>query len=71
MKTEFHFTPTITTAQMREKTKNPKFDYVLLCNKICGQTHWNMQMTIIVDTEEDYKNGYLNKKPLKKKVWLN
>jgi cytochrome c oxidase subunit 2 len=55
MKTEFHFTPTITTAEMREKTKNPDFDYVLLCNKICGATHWNMQMKIVVDSESDYQ----------------
>jgi cytochrome c oxidase subunit 2 len=31
------------------------FDYLLLCNKICGASHHNMQMKIIVDTPEDYK----------------
>jgi cytochrome c oxidase subunit 2 len=31
------------------------FDYSLLCNKICGASHYNMQMKIIVDTPEDYK----------------
>ena len=30
------------------------FDYVLLCNKICGKSHYNMQMKIIVETEEEY-----------------
>ncbi|NKI30638.1 cytochrome c oxidase subunit II [Croceivirga thetidis] len=30
------------------------FDYVLLCNKICGKSHYNMQMKIIVESEEDY-----------------
>jgi cytochrome c oxidase subunit 2 len=25
------------------------FDYLLLCNKICGASHYNMQMKIIVD----------------------
>ena len=30
------------------------FDYVLLCNKICGGSHYNMQMKIIVETEEEY-----------------
>jgi cytochrome c oxidase subunit 2 len=34
------------------------FDYLLLCNKICGASHYNMQMKIIVDTPEDYK-GWL------------
>ncbi len=31
------------------------FDYLLLCNKICGATHYNMQMKIIVDSPADYK----------------
>ncbi len=31
------------------------FDYLLLCNKICGASHYNMQMKIIVDSPADYK----------------
>ena len=31
------------------------FDFLLLCNKICGASHYNMQMKIIVDTPEEYK----------------
>ena len=31
------------------------FDYLLICNKICGSSHYNMQMKIVVDTPEDYK----------------
>lgn len=31
-----------------------QFDFLLLCNKICGASHYNMQMKIIVDTEEDF-----------------
>ncbi|PIF53734.1 cytochrome c oxidase subunit II [Flavobacterium sp. 2] len=31
------------------------FDYLLLCNKICGASHYNMQMKVIVDTPEEYK----------------
>jgi cytochrome c oxidase subunit II len=54
MVTEFHFKPIITTDQMREKTQNPEFDYILLCNKICGAAHYNMQMTIKVVEEEEY-----------------
>ncbi len=62
MTTMMHFTPIITTAQMREKLNNDKFDYILLCNKICGASHYNMQMTIVVDTEDDYK-AWLSKQP--------
>jgi len=32
------------------------FDYVLLCNKICGKSHYNMQMKIIVESQEDFDN---------------
>jgi len=31
-----------------------EFDYILLCNKICGKSHYNMQMKIIVETQEEY-----------------
>ena len=31
------------------------FDYLLICNKICGASHYNMQMKIVVDSPEDYK----------------
>jgi cytochrome c oxidase subunit 2 len=33
---------------------NYEFDYLLLCNKICGTSHYNMQMKIIVETQEEY-----------------
>ena len=39
-----------------------EFDYLLLCNKICGASHYNMQMKIVVDTPEDYK-AWLAEKP--------
>jgi len=54
MPTRFKMKPTITTAEMRKKLGNDKFDYVLLCNKVCGAAHFNMKMTVIVDTPEDY-----------------
>jgi len=82
MITQFSFTPTKTTAEMREtqqiidkveninaiRAENSKellangepaleryeFDYLLLCNKICGKSHYNMQMKIIVETQEEF-----------------
>lgn len=62
MTTTFHFTPKYTTAEMREKLADEKFDYVLLCNKICGAAHYNMQMKIVVETEEEY-NKWLETQP--------
>ena len=83
MITEFAFTPTMTTTQMRndpdmidkvkkinkirydksqvlianaEEALEPyEFDYLLLCNKICGASHYNMQMKIIVESPEEYE----------------
>lgn len=82
MITQFGFTPTVTTAEMRQRTEitekvaninkirveeskkliakggealDPyEFDYLLLCNKICGKSHYNMQMKIIVETQDEY-----------------
>ena len=89
MVTQFSFTPSITTSDMREtpdmvekvaninkirieKSKelvadgkaalDPyNFDFLLLCNKICGASHYNMQMKIVVDTPQDY-NKWLREK---------
>lgn len=70
--TEFQFTPTVTTSEMRsdkyvmKQVKNVndirllnnkevwEFDYVLLCNKICGSAHYNMQMPIKVVDQAEY-----------------
>jgi len=62
MKTYFKFTPTYTTKEMKEITGNPDFEYILLCNKICGAAHYNMQMNIIVESEEEY-NKWLREQP--------
>jgi cytochrome c oxidase subunit 2 len=44
------------------------FDYLLLCNKICGASHYNMQMKIVVDTPEEYKAWLSDKVALVKEV---
>ena len=87
MITEFSFTPTVTTAEMRlnpeivskvnrinkirydnsqeliakgEEALAPyQFDYLLLCAKICGASHYNMQMKLVVESEKDF-NKWLN-----------
>lgn len=92
MVTQFAFTPTITTDEMRddpqivEKVANINnirskksadlvakgqsalepytFDYLLLCNKICGASHYNMQMKLVVDTEADFNKWVKEQKKL-------
>lgn len=58
-------------AQRAKENKEPvEFDYLLLCNKICGASHYNMQMNVVVDSEADYKAWMAKeraKKPLASK----
>jgi len=55
MATRTKFTPTITTEEMRKKKNDPKFNYVLMCNKICGGAHYKMKMIVVVKEKADYK----------------
>lgn len=55
MVTQFAFTPIKTTKEMREEMGDDEFDYVLLCNKICGAAHYNMQIKVVVETQEEYE----------------
>ena len=99
MITQFSFTPTVTTEEMRlnpdiyEKVKNInrirvkkskklqakgeepldryEFDYLLLCNKICGKSHYNTQMKIIVESEEDYNEWLKEQKLFKNSLVQN
>lgn len=82
MTTSFGFTPTVTTAEMRENEdtrakfdainvlresegKDPvEFDYLLLCNKICGSSHYNMQMKVVVEEEAEFNKWLGEQKTL-------
>jgi cytochrome c oxidase subunit 2 len=61
--TRLKMTPTVTTAEMRKITGNDAFDYVLLCNKVCGAAHFNMQMKVVVESEADY-NAWVTKQKM-------
>ena len=53
-RTTFKFKPIFTTEEMRTKTGNPEFNYILLCNKICGKSHSMMNMPVYVGTQEEF-----------------
>jgi cytochrome c oxidase subunit 2 len=55
MPTKFWFVPTKSTADMREETGNPDFNYELACAEICGNGHFTMRMVIVVDEPADYE----------------
>jgi cytochrome c oxidase subunit 2 len=52
--TRLKMTPTVTTDEMRKITGNGSFDYILLCNKVCGAAHFNMKMIVKVVSEAEY-----------------
>jgi len=54
MTTRTKFTPILTTEQMREKMNDPKFHFVLLCNKICGGAHYKMKMIVVVKDKKSF-----------------
>jgi cytochrome c oxidase subunit 2 len=64
MATYFQFTPKITTAEMREKTNDPKFNYKLYCAKICGGSHYNMQFAVRVVSQKEYDKWLKDQKPI-------
>ena len=52
--------------QREKEGKEPViFDYLLLCNKICGASHFNMQMNVVVESEKDYNEWLAKQKPVK------
>ncbi|HZB12107.1 MAG TPA: cytochrome c oxidase subunit II [Chryseolinea sp.] len=55
MPTQFKFTATKTTQQMREELGNPNFNYELACAEICGRGHFSMKMSVVVEDEESYE----------------
>lgn len=55
MTTRINIKPTITTDSMRVITNNPEFDYILMCNKVCGISHYNMQSPLTVETSGAFK----------------
>jgi cytochrome c oxidase subunit 2 len=61
--TTMWFTPTITTAQMKQKMGDPEFVYEISCDQMCGQGHYNMRGQIIVETQEEYDLWMAKQKP--------
>jgi cytochrome c oxidase subunit 2 len=66
MPTSFTFTPTVTTEEMRRRTGNPKFNYELACGQLCGSSHYNMRVVVIVEEEAAYSKWLAEQAP-----WMN
>jgi cytochrome c oxidase subunit 2 len=62
MPTRLKFTPSMTTEEMRKSKNNPNFNYVLMCNKICGGAHYKMKMIVVVKDRASYNAWMKTKK---------
>lgn len=60
--TRLKFKPIITTDSMRTIRGDKKFDYILLCNKICGASHSNMWLKIVVENQTEFDNWMKDQK---------
>ena len=62
--TRLKFTPNKTTEEMRKIKNLSTFNYVLMCNKICGGAHYKMKMMVVVLEEAQY-NAWMKGKATK------
>jgi len=61
--TTMWFTPTKTTAQMKKEMDDPDFVYEISCDQMCGQGHYKMRGTIIVESQEEFDLWMAKQKP--------
>ncbi|KIC96460.1 cytochrome c oxidase subunit II [Flavihumibacter solisilvae] len=52
--TTMWFTPKYTTAEMKEKTGNPDFEYEISCDQMCGKGHFSMKGIVKVVSNAEY-----------------
>jgi cytochrome c oxidase subunit II len=53
--TPIWFVPTVTTAEMRERTGNPEFQYEIACAQLCGLGHYRMRGFVTVLSDEEFQ----------------
>lgn len=61
--TTLWFTPRFTTKEMATKTQNPDFEYEIVCDQLCGASHYAMRGVIKVVTQEEYDVEMAKLKP--------
>jgi len=48
------FTPTVTTAEMRQRTGNAEFQYEIACAQLCGLGHYRMRGYVTVLSQQEF-----------------
>jgi cytochrome c oxidase subunit 2 len=61
--TTLWFTPKWTTKEMRERLGNPEFEFEIVCDQLCGQSHYAMRGVIEVVTQEEFDMEMAKIKP--------
>lgn len=61
--TTLWFTPKWTTKEMRDRTSNPEFEYEIVCDQLCGASHYAMRGVIEVVTQEEFDAEMAKIKP--------
>lgn len=59
------FQPTVTTAQMRERTGNSEFGYEIACAQLCGLGHYRMQGFMTIHSQAEYDAWMAEQQELK------
>jgi cytochrome c oxidase subunit II len=67
MPTKFTFKPTKSTADAK-KEFGEEFEYYLYCNKICGASHYNMKIKVVIESQADVDAWLKSQQPVFKKV---
>jgi cytochrome c oxidase subunit II len=49
------FIPNVTTAEMRQRTGNPQFQYEIACAQLCGLGHYRMRGFVTVLSAEEFQ----------------
>ena len=61
--TTLWFTPKWTTEEMRTRLNNPDFEYEIVCDQLCGTSHYAMRGVIKVVTQSEYDAEMAKTKP--------
>jgi len=68
--TFFKFQPIYSSDDMKRKLNNPEFEYALLCNKVCGGSHYNMKMSIKVLEPKEFLEWQKTKSTYNGSPWI-
>ena len=70
MTSYFKFQPIYTTEEMKGQLDDSNFEYALLCNKICGGSHYRMKMSVKVLGPKEYLEWQKTKSTYDGTPWI-